>query len=1009
MMKHPRQLLMHKYRNLRPSLARVKRAFSFLGRRETPRQPGRVPLLALAALMLAVMLPDAAFAQNMIAAPGDEGVWTVYAFGNAAAISTTFQSLYNFTASALFQSVVSVVAVLGVLAVGMTGGFNQAVARRFIGYSVAVFLVCYCLFGVGNGGPLVVQVEVEDVVDGTWQAPVTVPAVIGIPAAMISTAGYDLTAQIEASFQLPAGMLISNGAPFDMAAAMLSDASQADITDPNLASSLSYYVQDCVIPAIEMGYLTSDVLINSTNFIQDMQVNLQSIYVNSLLVTGQVGIPDITTCAQDWSYINSAFASTDAGDYFKSASAWAQTPALSVLDSAFDTVAQWSSNGVLTSGGNAVQQAAVLNAFNGAFTQTAAATGNSDFLTSMAVTQAEKTQQTSWIVGAEVFNHMMGYVFAVLQVFIYTLIPLILMVVLVPGLGLALFKNFGQILLWLAMWQPLLAIVNFIVLSMQQSDLTGIMSNGLGSYGFTMTSIGVISQKTANLRAAAMFVGTMTPVLAWAMVKGSIDFSRVIGTAVGEHFAQSAANTMVSGNYSLNTGSADNYSANKTSVAANNAEGHGMNFDGQAGTETRNWGGTAMHTANGVTAQGGTSTQTTVTKTATTGSQGAVSTAGGSSYNASSSGGTGSTSAEFQQGGTNTNAGVARSDSGQVSGSWGGGGAGSAPGGMPGTDGGAGNKKGPMDSLLGLFGHAVPSVRPSVSASAQAQSGTGNSSANGVMAQRSGTSSEMGSAAVTGNTGTSISNTAAEQVTTQTVTTTSVSAPPSNAMVAADAGIGGVSRGLSGMLSRVTGGPEQVLGQSAAQTQKTDGQLAGDRAGANSNLEKAKGAAAADMGAGKAMAPEVAKKMEGYTAAANESPEKLAKEHITKDVKAAGDAAKEEVEKLAHGTPSAMTAATIATPPTVTPDGMYIGEPNAPVQPPIPPGGVLGDAPGKSGDGASGSAAAPSGGAVAEGKVHAAQQELKEVGHVLHGAENLNHGDMTERVKQAQDVINKKS
>ena len=551
-------------------------------------------LLGFTALLGAV---EPAFAAGNTIKLGSADVWTVYAFGNAQAVADAFRALTNFSASGTFQSIVGLIALMGVLGVGASGGFNPSQARKLIGYFVGVFLVTYILFGVGNGGPLVVNLEVIDTVDMTWKAPVTVPAVVGIPASIISTAGYRITQSIEASFALPDELKMSKGAPFNLAASMIADASQARISDPNLASSLAYYVQDCFTIGVARGTLAADSLINSTDFLNDIRYDSPSVMVNTMLQP-PAGTPGVVTCGEAWTLINNAIAAQGGGatDFLKDASAWTKTPAMTVVNAAADRTAQWASNGGVTDGGSMVKQAAVLSAFRGAYSQAASQTGNSEFLTGLALTQATESQRSSWITGAEVFNKTMGYVFAILQVFVYAITPLVLCACLVPGLGLALLKNFSQILLWLAIWQPMLAIVNFIIISMQQAELGGIMSMS-GHYGFTLSNVGIVSEKTANLRAASTFVGTMVPALAWAMVKGSVDFSRVIGSAVGENFAQGAANTMTTGNYSLNQASMDSFTANKHSVASTGAWGSGHNTaDGTASTE-HNLGGDSMAAA----------------------------------------------------------------------------------------------------------------------------------------------------------------------------------------------------------------------------------------------------------------------------------------------------------------------------------------------------------------------------------------------------------------------------
>lgn len=550
-------------------------------------------LAGLAALM--GVAGSAMAAGNTINAPGlgANSAWTVYAFGNAQAVSDAFRALANFAASSMFQSIVSMIAVIGVLGVGLSGGFNPAVARKFIGYVVGVFLVCYVFFGVSNDGPLVVNVEVIDTVDMTWKAPVTVPAVVGIPASVISSAGYKITQAIEASFAIPSELKMSNGAPFNLAASMLADASQARISDPALASSLAYYVQDCFTVGVAQGALSASTLVNSTNFLQDIKFDSKVIMVNTLLQAPK-GTPGIVTCTDAWNLIKTAVDSSGSGaaDFLKDASAWSRTPAVSVINAAADSTAQWATNNGVTDGGALIKQSAILSAFRGAYSQASIQTGNSEFLTGLAMSQATEAQRTSWITGAEVFNKTMGYIFAIIQVFVYAITPLVLCAALVPGLGLALLKNFAQILLWLAIWQPMLAIVNFIVISMQQADLGGALNNA-GSYGFTLQNMGIITERTANLRAAASFVGTMVPALAWAMVKGSVDFSRVIGSAVGENFAQGAANTMATGNYSLNQASMDSFTANKHSTAATGAWGAGHNTNGAVGSQSYDLGGSS--------------------------------------------------------------------------------------------------------------------------------------------------------------------------------------------------------------------------------------------------------------------------------------------------------------------------------------------------------------------------------------------------------------------------------
>lgn len=566
--------------------------------------------LLFAAVLFGMLAPAAA--QNVISAPGmnsPNSAWTIYAFGNAQAVADSMRALTNFTASTIFQSLVAMIAILGVLSVGASSGFSGAVAKKFIGYAVAVLLMVYVMFGVGSSGPLVVNVEVQDTVDSTWVAPVTVPAVVGIPAAMISTAGHHIQRQIEASFAMPDELKMSNGAPFNLAASMIADGARARIVDPDIAGSMATYVQDCFAVAVVRGEKNVNTLLTSTNFIDDIRVDLRSVYVDTTLGEPR-GLHSVVSCDVAHGYIKSAIDAlgSDADDFMTNASAYHGTPASSIFNAGVSAAAQYASNNGVTDGGAMVKQAAVLSSFTGAFRQSAAATGNSDFLTGLAVTQAHEAQKNGWIMGAEVFNRIMGYVYAVIQVFVYAVTPLILAAALIPSLGFALLKNFCQILLWLAIWQPMLGIVNFIIISMQQAELGGIMNNGGGAFGYTLSNLGAVSERTATMRAASTFVGTMVPMLAWALVKGSMDFSRIISSAVGENFAAGAANTATTGNYSLNQASMDSFTANKHSLGHTGDWSGGMSSTGQGGINSKiDMGGTSLSSGDqkiGVTTSG---------------------------------------------------------------------------------------------------------------------------------------------------------------------------------------------------------------------------------------------------------------------------------------------------------------------------------------------------------------------------------------------------------------------
>jgi len=197
-------------------------------------------------------------------------------------------------------------------------------------------------------------------------------------------------------------------------------------------------------------------------------------------------------------------------------------------------------------------------------------TGNNELMTAASIAQAEQSQRSSWVAGFHVFNNMMGYVFTVLQAFIFAITPMIVVALMVPGLGKSIFTNYAQILIWLTLWMPMLALINYIITLFGTTSIETAMSM---SDGVSLSNKGEISVRTTNLVIAAQFLGTMTPLLTWGLVKGAMAFTEFISSGVGSAFASQAGASAATGNMSLNNMSMDNTSMNKFNTAMSSTVG----------------------------------------------------------------------------------------------------------------------------------------------------------------------------------------------------------------------------------------------------------------------------------------------------------------------------------------------------------------------------------------------------------------------------------------------------
>lgn len=224
--------------------------------------------------------------------------------------------------------------------------------------------------------------------------------------------------------------------------------------------------------------------------------------------------------------------------------------------------------------------AAAVNIMNPSIRAAAVASGDSALVTSLAVAQGKQSQISSWATSAALFRDLAGYIFSVLQAFIIGIAPIVLAVTVVPGAGKRILLSYSQVLLWLALWDPTMSIINYIVSLYGQGEL----GPTLGSTGgFSMMNQGVITQMTSNMELAAGFLASTVPLITWGLVKGGLAFTDFVVGAVGSSFATTAGAMAATGNVSLGNFSMDNQTMNQAMLARKETAGQAQDVVSTAG------------------------------------------------------------------------------------------------------------------------------------------------------------------------------------------------------------------------------------------------------------------------------------------------------------------------------------------------------------------------------------------------------------------------------------------
>lgn len=531
---------------------------------------------------------------------GDENAWSLYVLGNGEAIYYVLTSIKLMLQSPGFHTLILALGTAGVAVVGVLAGFSPAQnVQKFFTFIISTFIVLFVTLKLES------TVAIHDRVNNYHQTVTRVPALVAVPASVVSQMGEWMTREIEGTFNLPTELTLTGGSFFNLAHRLEQDLGRIHITNADLKRSLSQYMQDCVVYGIARGDIRlDDIRTQAQDFWKVMEFPNKAVmttyYPQSSGTSNSLerGLGTVVSCSAAYQFLTEDLQNHAQELLASNSDAWSTTGVMVPLESVATAGYTWLMGDAY--GGNPagfVKQRAMLNTIGGMFREAAARANNNELLLSFSIAQAEHNQKSAWFAAAQLFNNMTGYVFSTLQAFIFAITPLIIIALMIPGFGLAIFKNYFQVLLWLTLWEPMLAIVNFLIALFGKYQITPLAQ---AASGVSFDNHWAINEAANNMVLAAGFLGTMVPLITWGLVKGSIAFTEFISHGIGNQFASQAGAAAASGNMQLGQISMDNLSMNKFSTASSYAVGNQdvqSYLNAGAMTAFHNFGGTTMSRA----------------------------------------------------------------------------------------------------------------------------------------------------------------------------------------------------------------------------------------------------------------------------------------------------------------------------------------------------------------------------------------------------------------------------
>lgn len=569
-------------------------------------------LALLLALSFFGLFASSASARSVINPIGGNA-WDLYVFGNGQVAYDIFTSVKMLmvpdAGTTGFGTLLLLLATVGFIVLAVAAGFDPGkhLIRMFV-YVIAVWGVT--LFST----QITANLQIDDVLAGAVGAsePISgVPAIVAMPAALTSQVGWYFNRTIETYFSTPNDFKLSGAAAgqFNLFNKMMKDSTEFRFTDPAIGQTVGAYVTNCVIPAIAQGkfvstdaqpgtnppaaYTGMSALLNTTDYLGTLaSAQNQAImtpyfpaqgdnpkdYADLSGTAGTSGTPGmgiLGTCTAVYGHMVSDVKAYASNLLNATSEQWSQSGVNTPFETEFKSMiaaasAQGSSAANYSSPSGIIIQNAFINSNSDSLRQAAVLTGNNSLMQATALAQAEQSQRSTWASSFTIFNNMMGYVFTVLQSFIFAIAPMVVVALMIPGLGKSVFTNYMQILVWLTLWSPMLGVINYIMTLFGIDATQGIIGAAGGVNTFNSA---LISEKTANLIIAGQFLGTMVPLITWGLVKGTLAFTEFISHGIGSAFSNQAGASAATGNISMDNMSMDNTSMNKYNTAMSSTVG----------------------------------------------------------------------------------------------------------------------------------------------------------------------------------------------------------------------------------------------------------------------------------------------------------------------------------------------------------------------------------------------------------------------------------------------------
>ena len=459
-------------------------------------------------------------------------MWEIYAYQNADSLFGVFNATAAIHASGDYAAALAAVAFCGFVAALIAYAFapEKLQGWKWLGTVVLVF------------GILIVPKVSVGIVDKTGGSAVkvvdNVPFGVALLGSLTSTIGHTLTGLFETAFQvipgtgaLPAELSYErNGLMFGNR--LIRETGAVVFQDPNFRTDLINFVHNCTMYDLIDGTIDPGTF-SSSGDVWALMATPNPARFSTLTSGGSV---TVDTCPNVYNNLNGRLPAQITR--IQGRLAFALNPTLPAATASGLIAGQiqqaYLKNSIATAAATAadlIRQNAVVNAIN----DTSSIVGqkvNDPAAMVLAVGRAQATaqQNATWINYGKVAEQALPVFRNVVEAVTYALFPLLVLLLLLTSgrETMIAFKGYAVILIWIQLWPPLYAVLNYMASIYAAYDMAAAADLGSGVKALSLQTASTIYSRAISGEAVVGYLAISIPFIAWAAVKRLENF----GTAL---------------------------------------------------------------------------------------------------------------------------------------------------------------------------------------------------------------------------------------------------------------------------------------------------------------------------------------------------------------------------------------------------------------------------------------------------------------------------------------------